>query len=95
MLEEYDSGETPTNLAIKYGVHPTTIRRYLRDNNRKLGRVSHTIAMDTKVKVELRKVLSQLNINDIDIVISELDKNFLIEQRTDTYDEDFKVIHLR
>jgi chemotaxis receptor (MCP) glutamine deamidase CheD len=94
LLDEYDRGESPASLAIKYGVHPTTIRRYLRNNNRKLGRVTHATLIDTDVKVEMRKVLSKFNIKNLDIVISELDKNFLIEKRMNTEDDDFKIINL-
>lgn len=96
IIDEYDKGETPANLALKYGVHPTTIRRYLREHNRRLGRLSHTTIIETDVKVELRKVLTQFNVKNLDIVISELDKHFYIERReiNGSEDDDFKVIHL-
>jgi hypothetical protein len=94
ILDRYDSGETPADLATSYGVHPTTIRRYLRDNGRELSRVTHTTEIDPDVKHELRRVLSKFNVDNIDILISEIDKHFIIEKRQGEEDDAFEIIHL-
>lgn len=94
VLKEYDKGVSPANLAEKWGVHPTTIRRWIRESGRNTNRFSHTTELDKDVKVQLRNVLSKFDINNLDLVISELDKNFLIEPRQDLEDEDFPVIIL-
>lgn len=94
ILDRFDNGETPADLASSYGVHPTTIRRYLRLNGRKLSRVSHTSEIDLEVKQELRKVLSKFNIDNVDILISELDKRFIIDKREKDEDDAFEIIHL-
>lgn len=94
ILDRYDSGETPADLATSYGVHPTTIRRYLRNNGRELSRVTHTTEIDPDVKQELRRVLSKFNVNNTDILISEIDKHFIIEKRQGEKDDAFEIIHL-
>ena len=94
ILKRFDSGETPADLATSYGVHPTTIRRYLRQNGRQLSRVSHTTEIDPDIKLELRRVLSKFNVDNIDILISEIDKHFIIEKRQGEEDDAFQIIHL-
>lgn len=95
IVNEYNSGEAPANLAKKYGVHPTTIRRYLRKSlKRDLGRLSHTTIIADDTKNELRRVLSSFQVKNVDILISELDKHFIIEKRNDDSENYFRVIHL-
>lgn len=94
IVNDYNSGEAPANLARKYGVHPTTIRRYLRDTlKRDLGKISHTTIIKADVKNDLRRVLSSHKVSNIDALISELDKHFIIEKRVDSEDC-FQVIHV-
>lgn len=94
ILKRFDSGETPADLATSYGVHPSTIRRYLRQNGRQLSRVSHTTEIDPETKLELRRVLSKFNVDNVDILISEIDKHFIIEKRQEEEDDAFQIIHL-
>ena len=94
ILKRFDSGETPADLATSYGVHPSTIRRYLRQNGRQLSRVSHTTEIDQDIKIELRRVLSKFNVDNVDILISEIDKHFIIEKRQWEKDDAFEIIHL-
>lgn len=94
ILKRFDGGETPADLATVYGVHPTTIRRYLRQNGRQLSRVSHTTKIDTDIKLELRRVLSKFNVDNVDILISEIDKHFIIEKRQGEEDSAFEIVHL-
>lgn len=94
ILRRFDSGETPADLATLYGVHPSTIRRYLRQNGRQLSRVSHTTEIDQDIKIELRRVLSKFNVDNVDILISEIDKHFIIEKRQEEEDDAFQIIHL-
>ena len=94
ILKRFDSGETPADLATLYGVHPTTIRRYLRQNGRQLSRVSHTTEIDQDIKIELRRVLSKFNVDNVDILISEIDNHFIIEKRQGEKDDAFEIIHL-
>ena len=95
ILVRYDNGETPADLATSFGVHPTTVRRYLRQSGRELSRITHTTEIDNEVKLELRKILSKFKIDNIDIVISELDKYFNIEKKEDKIDEAFNIIHVK
>ena len=94
LLERYDNGETPADLAISYGVHATTIRRYLRKNGRKLLRISHPTEISYPVKWELRKILIKYNVNNIEDIISELDKKFIIELKKEDKDDAFNIIFL-
>ncbi len=94
ILKRFDSGETPADLATSYGVHPSTIRRYLRQNGRQLSRISHTTEIDQDIKMELRRVLSKFNVDNVDILISEIDKHFIIEKRQREEDSAFEIIHL-
>lgn len=94
ILKKYDSGETPADLATEYGVHPTTIRRYLRNSGRNLSRVSHKTKIDPEIKNELRRVLKDHDIKNIDILISDLDKHFILEKRQGERDSAFEIIHL-
>lgn len=94
ILNRYDNGESPANLANSYGVHPTTIRRYLRSNNRTLLRESHITEIEPNVKFELRRILSKFNVKNTDILISELDKHFLIDLRPKEDDNAFEIIHI-
>lgn len=94
LLERYDNGETPADLAISYGVHATTIRRYLRKNGRKLSRISHPIEISYPIKLELRKILIKYNVDNIEDIISELDKKFIIELKKEDKDDAFNIIFL-
>lgn len=94
LLERYDNGETPADLAISYGVHATTIRRYLRKNGRKLLKISHPTEISYPVKLELRKILIKYNVNNIEDIISELDKKFIIELKKEDKDDAFNIIFL-
>jgi transposase-like protein len=95
IVKEYDSGVTPADLAKKWGVHPTTIRRWLRSSGRELSRLSHSMELDREVKMQLRNILSKFNVKKADILISELDKHFLIEPRQEEHDSDFPIINLK
>ena len=44
--------------------------------------------------MELRRVLSKFNIDNVDILISEIDKHFIIEKRQREEDSAFEIIHL-
>lgn len=94
ILSRYDNGESPANLANSYGVHSATIRRYLRSNGRTLLRESHITEIELNVKFELRRILSKFNIENTDILISELDKHFLIDLRPEEGDDAFEIIHI-
>lgn len=94
IIIKYDSGENPADLAMTYGVHPTTIRRYLRQQGRKLSRISHQTDIEPAVKQELRRVLAQFNVDNIDILISEIDKHFIVESRQGENDDAFEIIHI-
>lgn len=94
LLKRFDCGESVVDLATSLGLHPTTIRRYLRKSGRKLARASHTNLLGNNVKLKLRKVLTEQGVGNIDILISELDKNFIIENRQEDEEEVFKVIDL-
>ena len=94
VLKEYDNGESPANLALKWGVHPTTIRRWVRESGRANNKLSHSNQLSMEVKVQLRKILVNTNKDNIDTIISELDKNFLIELRDKEIDKDFPIIIL-
>lgn len=92
LLAEYDSGISVAKLATKYKVHEATIRRYLRQNGRELNKLSHTLYMDNKARIEIKKLLSsELSVEEL---IVELDQHFYIESRQQLEDEDFKVYHL-
>lgn len=95
ILEEYDSGVTPANLAVKHGVHATTIRRWVRDSRKTNYTFSHTVNMDKDVKTQLRSILSKINSNNLDTTISKLDQTFVIEPRQSEDDVDFPVIILK
>jgi hypothetical protein len=94
LLQGYDSGVAPADLALKLGVHPTTILRYLRSNGRKTSRIAHTTLISTKAKVALRRLLVKYKIQDIDLLISDLDENFIIKSR-EKKSEDFKIIQVK
>lgn len=95
ILNRFDSGETPADLATSYGVHPTTIRRYLRNNGRELSRVSHSTEIELEVKVSLKRLLAKFNVTDIDAIINEIDRQFIIEMRQGEDDDAFHIIHLK
>ena len=84
LLEEFDEGETPANLAKIYNVSVSTISRYLKKNNREIKvRESHRVLIGDIVKSKLRRILSGYGIDRPDFLISELDKNFFIEERVE------------
>lgn len=92
LLEEFDMGETPANLAKIYNVSASTISRYLKKNGRKVEvREAHRVLISDKVKSKLRRILSGHGISNPDILISELDKHFLIEEREH---EDYEIIYV-
>jgi uncharacterized protein YjcR len=95
ILKQYDKGETPVNLATKWGVHPTTIRRWIRSSGRSKAKFSHTTNLDKESKVQLRNILLKYNVKDLDSVISELDTHFIIETRKTEEDKDFPIIILK
>jgi transposase-like protein len=94
ILKEYDSGNvTPADLAEKYGVHSTTMRRFLREHGRKLGRIAHSELLSSQVKTKLKRVLVDHNIKNVDALVSALDENFIIELR-EQVDSSFEIIQL-
>ena len=93
ILTQFNNGESPSNLAEKYGVHPTTVRRYLRERGRDPLRMSHQILIDTQTKLQLRKLIQGFTHVSPDLLISELDKHFLIKLR-DSEDKDFPIINV-
>lgn len=95
LLIEFDNGKTPANLAVKYGVHPSTLRRYLRVNGRKLGKIAHSSNLDSETKIELKRILVKYNVKNLDSLISELDESFNLEIKESTEDADFPIIDLK
>lgn len=94
VVEEYKLGASPTSLAEKWGVHPTTILRWVKKELNVKPKIANPSNMDRVTKLELRKLLENLNIQDVEQVISELDSNFNIKQK-ETKDEDFEVIFVK
>lgn len=81
-LSLFDSGETPTNLALKFGMSASTVSRYLKKHHRCTEyRTSHHVLINDIVKSKLKRILSERNIADVDLLISDLDREFLIEVR--------------
>lgn len=93
ILTEYDFGYSPSSLAEKYGVHYTTIRRYLRESGRETGRIAHHVLLSPKEKLLMRKIMSGFGIPNPDFLISELDKHFTFQIREDG-DGEFELIHI-
>ena len=92
MLTMFDNGDSPASLARYFKVSASTVSRHLQINNRKVvTREAHRVLIDDKVKSKLRRILSGYGIDRPDILISELDKNFLMEERED---EDFEIIYV-
>lgn len=82
MLEMFDSGESPANLAKIFNVSASTISRHLHNNNRVVvTREAHRVLISDKVKSKLRRILSGHGVDRPDFLISELDKNFRIDER--------------
>lgn len=96
LLKEYDEGFglPPTDLSKKWGVHPTTIRRYIRENKSTPSVCSHFVRTKTSDKVLLRKILVENRVKNVDKLISELDKHFTIQRREIEEDEDFPIIEV-
>lgn len=92
LISDYNSGVTVANLSVKYGVHEATIRRYLRSNGIELGKLSHTSLMDSRVKLELKKIISKGL--SLDETINEIDKMFVVDMRAQEKDTDFTIYHL-
>lgn len=95
LIKEYDEGfgESPANLSKKWGVHPTTVRRYLRENGKSSPRQSHRVLLGEREKVLMRKILVNFRVNNLDKLISELDKYFEFTER-EREDEDFIIIEV-
>lgn len=94
VVEEYQQGASTVDLATKWGVHPTTILRWIKkeiDIKPKMAKPSN---MDGVTKRELKKLLASLDIKDVDLVLDKLDSNFELRFK-DTKDEDFEVIILK
>lgn len=92
LIQDFNSGMSVANLSTKYGVHEATIRRYLRSNGIELGKLSHTSIMDSRVKLELKKIISKGL--SLDETINEIDKKFVVDMRADNKDKDFTIYHL-
>lgn len=91
VVEEYKLGATPSSLAEKWGVHPTTILRWIKKELDIKPKISNPSNMDKVSRLELRKLLVNLNLDNVDLIIRELDSNFDIKLKQ-TKDEDFEVI---
>lgn len=95
LIKEYDEGfgETPANLSKKWGVHQTTIRRYLRERGLLERRQAHRVLLGDKEKVLLRKILLDYRVSNPDKLIMELDRHFELKKR-ELEDEDFIIIQV-
>lgn len=95
IIKKYDKGfgASPANLSKEYGVHATTIRRYLRESGESIRQESHRVLLSDRDKVIMRKILAELRVKNPDKVINELDKHFEFKERK-IEDEDFITIHL-
>ena len=91
VVEEYKLGATPSCLAEKWGVHPTTILRWVKKELDLKPKISNPSNMDKVSRLELRKLLVNLNLDNVDLIIRELDSNFDIKLKQ-SKDEDFEVI---
>ena len=81
VLMEYRGGMSPEDLALKFKVHPSTIRRYLRESGVKLGKISTPKGMDEHTKYELKKLLIKLDVplQKVSDILTELDLRFKID----------------
>lgn len=89
LIKEYDGGfgATPSDLSAKYNVHPSTIRRYLRQAGKKLRKSSHRVLLKESDKFLLRKILVNNRVKNPDKLISELDANFVFSKREEKESE--------
>lgn len=94
VIREYESGNSPTNLAEKWGVHPTTIRRWIKRAGKTRQVFSTPNNIDEEAKMTLRKILLKYNIENIDEIIMDITSEFYIEIKEDKQDEDFPLIIL-
>lgn len=85
LIKEYDNGfgATPSDLSAKYNVHPSTIRRYLREAGETLRKSSHKVLISDSDKFLLRKILVNNKVKNPDKLISELDSKFIFSRRED------------
>lgn len=92
LLSMFDNGSSPADLARYFKVSASTVCRHLQNNDRKVvTREAHRVLMKDRVKSKLRRILSGYSVSNPDILISELDKNFLMDERED---EDFETIYV-
>lgn len=94
VVDEYKLGASPQELAEKWGVHPTTILRWIKKEFNIKPKISNPPNMNKTTKLELKKLLESFNIHNVDSLIQELDSNFSIEYM-ETKDEDFEVIFVK
>lgn len=94
VIKKYDKGfgTSPANLSKEYGVHPTTIRRYLRQSGESSSEESHRVLLSERDKTLMRKVLVELRVKNPDKVISELDRRFEFKERQ--VEDEFITIHI-
>ena len=92
MLLMFDNGKSPADLAKIFKVSASTISRYLKEFGRVVKlRESHRVLIDDTIKTKLRRLLSGYGISCPDILISDLDKHFIIEIREE---EETEVIYV-
>lgn len=84
LISDYDRGLSVAILSDKYNVHPSTIRRYLRDAGRKLFRPEKSgtkTPQDVRIRLEI--ILENYNIECKNELIKELNSNFYMEVKKD------------
>lgn len=96
IVKQYNDGMSLDDIASKQGVHPSTIRRYLKEGGVELGRMAHSTHLGKREKMELKRILSKFNGNNIDFIVSDIDKRFDISFRPDNeQDSDFEIVILK
>ena len=85
-------GASPANLSKTFGVHPTTIRRYLRQAGEVLREPSVQSSLAYKDKLLMRNILLNCKVSHPDKVIKELEKEFTFSRKEK--DEDYTVFNL-
>lgn len=86
------NGFSPAELATHFNISVSTVSRILKKSGRVVrAREAHRVLISNKVKSKLIRILSGYGVNRPDLLISDLDKNFLIELREE---EDFEIIYV-
>jgi transposase len=81
LVADFNGGETQANLSKKWGVHPSTIRRYIRQVQPTKVKPAHRVLISRKDKVTLRRILLDFSIPNPDKLISEIDRHFKLSAR--------------